>query len=136
MTDLINYKTLSQVIKYTVAISIVLVSLDCIASNEPKGLGDIAQHITQSFRSLGKLIIATAYLAGLGFAVAGVFKFKQHRDNPTQIPLGTPLSLLGIGVVLVFMPSLFGPTGKTIFGKSDVAGGFKGQGAEKIFHNK
>jgi len=121
-------------------ISIVLMALATVAlasgDDKGQGLGDIAKHITTSFKDLGKLIIGTAYLAGLGFGVAGVFKFKQHRDNPTQIPLGTPLALLGVGVVLVFLPSVFAPTGQTIFGKSEVAGGFKGEGASHLPSSK
>lgn len=96
-------------------------------------IASIADNIKNSYSSLGELLIGTAYLAGIGFAIAGVFKFKQHRDNPTQVPLGTPLALLGVGIVLVFLPSLFGPSGQTIFGGQQTAGGFKGkQGAGGI----
>jgi intracellular multiplication protein IcmD len=102
------------------------------ADSGAKDLSSIASNITSSFQSLGELLIGTSYLAGVGFAIAGVFKFKQHRDNPTQIPLGTPLALVGVGVVLVFLPSIFGPSGATIFGSGSTTGGFTGKGAEKI----
>lgn len=96
------------------------------------GLGGIAQNITKSFEDLGKLMIAVSYLAGIGFAIAAIFKFKQHKDNPTQIPLGTPIALLVIGIALVFLPAFFGPAGETVFGDKAEAGGFTGEGASQL----
>ena len=92
-------------------------------------IGTLADNITGTFTSIGKLIIATSYLAGLGFAVSALFKFKQHKDNPQQVPIGTPIALLIIGSVMIFLPLLFGPAGQTIFGgkASSVQGGFTGE---------
>lgn len=96
-------------------------------------IGDIAENITGSFQQIGQLILAIAFVAGLGFTMAAIFKFKQHKDNPTQIPLGTPIALLGIGVALIFLPGIIEPAGETLFGDQDVtAGGFTGGGAEAI----
>ncbi|OGT06130.1 MAG: hypothetical protein A2X78_02040 [Gammaproteobacteria bacterium GWE2_37_16] len=89
-------------------------------------LGNLASGVTGSFTGIGSLMIATSYLAGIGFAIAAIFKFKQHRDNPTQIPIGTPLALLIIGIVLIFFPGIIKPAGTTIFGSSNTAGGFSG----------
>ena len=89
-------------------------------------LGQLARGVTGSFTGIGSLMIATSYLAGIGFAIAAIFKFKQHRDNPTQIPIGTPLALLIIGIVLIFFPGIIKPAGTTIFGSSNTAGGFSG----------
>ena len=96
-------------------------------------IGDIAENITGSFQQIGQLILAIAFVAGLGFTMAAIFKFKQHKDNPTQIPLGTPIALLGIGVCLIFLPGIIEPAGETLFGDQDVtAGGFTGGGATAI----
>lgn len=97
-------------------------------------IGSVASRITESFQNIGELIIAVAYIAGIGFAIAAIFKFKQHKDNPTQIPLGTPIAMLVIGIALVFLPAFFEPAGKTVFGDSaaDMAGGFKGEAAGKL----
>ncbi len=43
-------------------------------------------------------------------------KFKQHKDNPTQIPIGTPIALIFIGAALLFLPSILSVTGNTMFG--------------------
>jgi intracellular multiplication protein IcmD len=96
------------------------------------GISQIAGNITGAFKGLGQLMIAISYLAGIGFTIASIFKFKQHKDNPTQIPMGTPIALLGVGIILIFLPAIVGPIGETIFGtgKTDTAGGFTGTGGQ------
>lgn len=110
----------------TIVLSILVT--DCFAA---MALGDMAESITSSFEKIGKLMIALAYLSGIGFGISAVFKFKQHKDNPTQIPIGTPFALLGVSCLLVFLPGIYKPAGMTIFGDDEgaVGGGFSGQGA-------
>jgi intracellular multiplication protein IcmD len=102
------------------------------AAGGDSGIGAIATNITGQFQAVGSLIVAIAFLAGIGFIMAAIFKFKQHKDNPTQITLGTPLAMLVIGAFLVFLPSLIGPTGKSIFGGNTTPGGFSGSGVSAI----
>ena len=71
-----------------------------------------------TFTSLTKLITAGSYLAGLGFSIGAIMKFKQHKDNPTQIPIGTPIALVFIAAALLFLPSILSVTGYTMFGSS------------------
>ena len=70
------------------------------------------------FQDLGEIMYVSMCGAGLGFAVGAILKFKAHKDNPTQIPVGTPIALLFIAAALLFMPSIFLAAGKTIFGSS------------------
>lgn len=101
-----------------------------------QSIADIAKNIMASFQQLGQLMLAIAYLSGFGFVISSIFKFKQHKDNPTQIPVSTPLALLMVGIVLIFLPGIIRPTGYTIFGTGatleNLAGGFTGTGAESI----
>jgi hypothetical protein len=94
-------------------------------------IGALASNVTQSFESVVNLMIAVSYLLGIGFAGAAIFKFKQHKDNPTQIPIGTPIALLVIGILLIFLPGIIGPIGTTIFGSSgtQISGGPQGSAA-------
>ncbi len=96
------------------------------------GIGGIAENVTESFSSIGKLMLAVAYLAGIGFAIAAIFKFKQHKDNPQQIPLGTPIALLVVGVALIFIANFIEPAGQTLGFTKDNAGGFKGEGVKVL----
>ncbi|BCA94128.1 hypothetical protein TUM19329_04890 [Legionella antarctica] len=93
---------------------IALVSQD--ASAGALTLGGMASSITKSFTNLAKLITAGSYLAGLGFSIGAIMKFKQHKDNPTQIPIGTPIALVFIAAALLFLPTILGVTGQTMFG--------------------
>lgn len=81
------------------------------ATTDPITIGSVATSITQSFANLAKLITAGSYVAGLGFSIGAILKFKQHKDNPTQIPVGTPIALLFIGAALLFLPSILDAAG-------------------------
>lgn len=81
-------------------------------------VGNMASSIYGSFTNLTKLVTGGCYLAGLAFAVTAVMKFKQHKDNPTQIPIGTPVALVFIAAALLFMPSILSVAGYTMFGTS------------------
>lgn len=81
-------------------------------------LGGMASAITGSFAQLTKLITAGAYLAGMGFSVGAIMTFKQHKDNPTNIPIGKPVALTLIAAALLFLPTILGVTGSTMFGSS------------------
>ncbi len=127
-------RTIQGVVYMVAAGALLFTGFALAAGGGDSGIGGIAKNITGSFEEIGKLMIAISYVAGIAFAIASIFKFKQHKDNPTQIPLGTPLALLVIGIILVFLPALFGPAGETIFGPGDKAttGGFTGEGATKL----
>lgn len=81
-------------------------------------LPSVASTITSSFQDIAKLITAGSYLAGLAFSIGAIMKFKSHKDNPTQIPIGTPIALVFVAAALLFLPSILGVAGATMFGSS------------------
>lgn len=85
-------------------------------------LGDSAKEITKSMSPVSKLITGGCYVAGLAFMVGAIMQFKQHKDNPTQVTIGKPIALLLVGAALLFMPSIMGMAGVTIFGSGTTAG--------------
>jgi intracellular multiplication protein IcmD len=90
------------------------------------GIGSVATNVTTNFAAVAKLITAASYVAGMAFAVGAIIKFKAHKDNPTQIPIGTPIALLFVGAALIFMPSVFKVSGATLFGGSGTVAGPSG----------
>ena len=80
------------------------------------GLAKIATDVEEQVKALSGLLIITAYVAGIGFVLSGVIKFKAHRDNPTQVPLSAPIVLLCVGAALLFLPAVMKSAGSTIFG--------------------
>ena len=93
---------------------------------DDKTVGQLATTVVGSVQGLAKLVVAGAFVAGMGFAVGAILKFKQHKDNPTQIPVGTPIALIFIAAALMFLPSIFGTLGQTVFGKSAEKGNISG----------
>ncbi len=99
-----------------------------VFAEAPKDIAGIANTVTGAFGSIVTLMTAAAYLAGFGLTIAAIFKFKQHKDNPQQVPMGTPITMLLVGVVLIFLPNIIAPAGASIFGKEAKTGGITGSG--------
>lgn len=106
---------------WLLSISLILIAGDAAADD--LNLGSMATTIMGSFESLAKLITAGSYLAGLGFSLGAILKFKQHKDNPTQVPVGTPIAMVFIGAALLFLPTILGIAGSTMFGSSGTTAG-------------
>lgn len=90
----------------------------------------MVRRTTDMFPTLTIVIINCAYIAGLGFAVAGLFKMKAVRDNPQQNTIAAPISYLIVAILLMYMPDIIKPTSQTLFGDSASAtteGGGAGQ---------
>lgn len=96
------------------------------AATTSLSLGGVASQVIKSMGNVAKLITAISYIAGFGFAIGAILKFKAHKDNPTQIPVGTPFALLFIAAALIFLPQIFGIAGQTLFGSTIGTGGVSG----------
>lgn len=107
----------------TLSLSLFVLSDAALAANS---FGNIASTVRGSFEQIGNLISAASYLAGLAFSIGAIMKFKQHKDNPTQVPIGTPIALIFIAAALLFLPSILGATAQTLFGSSGTVGGVSG----------
>ncbi len=102
-------------------------------TGSPDGsIGAVADTISGSMTGIAKLITATSYVAGVGFALMGMLKLKAHKDNPTQVPLSQPIVLLAIAAGLVFLPSLIKTAGKTVWKDGGTSGGAAGSGSENL----
>jgi intracellular multiplication protein IcmD len=130
-------KALPQVLLYSAALLMVFFyadqSLAADGAAADGGLATIADNVTSNLGSMATLISAASYIAGIGMALAGMVKFKAHRDNPTQTPLSAPLVLLFVGIGLVFLPSIIKSAGTTLFGGGDqITAGSSGQGIQEL----
>ena len=112
--------TLKQNLRSILVKSLTVVLLGFVATDAfcAEALGTVASNIYKNFNSLTQLITSVSYLAGLGFAIGAIIKFKQHKDNPTQVPIGTPIALIFVAAALLFLPSILSVTGSTLFGSS------------------
>ena len=111
---------------------IMLSLLSTTAAWADADLKSIITNIMDNFQSVGQLIVAIAYVAGIALVIVGIFKLKQHRDNPQQVPMSTPITIIAVGVLLIFFPSIINPAGQSIFGGDKTLGGFTGEGITSI----
>lgn len=90
----------------------------------PEGIGKVASTVKSNFAGIAQLITAGSYIAGLGFGVGAIVKFKAHKDNPTQVQLSVPIALLFVAAALMFIPSVFQSAGRTLYnvGSGSIAG--------------
>ena len=108
--------------------SLILLTLICMGAavafaqssggQSSGGVADVAAKVTNNVAAIARLITAASYVAGMAFVVGAIVKFKAHKDNPTQIPIGTPIALLFVGAALIFVPTVFKVSGQTLFGPS------------------
>lgn len=94
----------------------VVICLVTEAAFAVSGVGSIATNVVNNLGPVARVITAGSYVAGFGFTVTALVKFKAHKDNPTQIPISMPIALLFIGAALIFVPSVFKSSGVTLFG--------------------
>jgi intracellular multiplication protein IcmD len=94
---------------------LAVLALSCLtigtAALAVSGIGSVAANVTSNVANI---------------AVGAIVKFKAHKDNPTQIPIGTPIALLFVGAALIFIPTVFKVSGATLFGGSGTVAGVSG----------
>lgn len=79
----------------------------CVSANaaiSAIALSSIASNVDSTVLSVSQVLTDTALLSGVGFTMAGLFKMHQHKQNPTQVPISTGVTLLIIGVALGTLP--------------------------------
>ncbi len=85
-----------------------------------KSLGAYSADVTVNFGSLAHLIYAGCYIAGTGFGIGALLRYKTHREHPTQVPISMPIALALVAAAFIFLPSAASLTGHTIFTNSVV----------------
>jgi len=61
-------------------------------------------NLVKSSSNFPKMISTAAYICGIGMGATGVFKLKQHVDNPDKAPLKDGLVRLTAGGALLALP--------------------------------
>lgn len=115
--QLTSKKSIIGIAALIAIVALFFFTTDTFASGA-KDLKGIATNLSENVRSMANLITLVAYVAGIGFLLAGVVQFKAHKDNPIQVPLSKPLVYIGVGAFLVFLPHLINTAGETVYGGS------------------
>lgn len=79
-------------------------SADAFAGSSNTNLTEATTNIVTAVSGTVSLISTLAYIAGAGLALAGIFKLKQHVDNPAQAPMKDALIRLACGGMFLALP--------------------------------
>ena len=77
----------------------------------------VADTVTKQATAIAKLLSVTAYVAGVGFALAGILQFKTHKENPQQTPLSKPVVMIVVAACLLFLPTILTIAGSSLLGQ-------------------
>lgn len=69
---------------------------------------DMSNNIVRASGGFQNLISTVCWIGGAGLGVAGIFKLKQHVDNPGQTPMKDGLIRIGCGGGLLAFPFIQG----------------------------
>ena len=88
------------------------------SAEEPQDIFSVITQFAEDMSSIKTLIVYFGGVIGLAMLFAGLLKLKQHKDNPTQVPIGTPLVLMAIASLMIFLSSLTQVAEDTFFDAS------------------
>ncbi|MBF12856.1 MAG: hypothetical protein CMF46_00610 [Legionellales bacterium] len=96
-------------------------------------LGDMSCLLISQSGSIASLIVSLSFICGIATVINSLFKFKQQRDNPTQIPIVTPISMFFVGVFMIYLPSIISTGEASLFGIGNgILGGSTGDGIDQF----
>lgn len=79
-------------------------------------IGAVIANLTVSFGTLPNLLASFAYIMGVFYAVYGVYKFKDHVDNPSQTPLSAGVKRFLAGGMFLSLPFMMEAFKASLFG--------------------
>lgn len=85
-------------------------------------LGDLAENIQGQFGGITNAITGALMMIGIVIGGIAALKFKAHNENPQQVKIGTPLTLMLVAALLIGLPAYLNMTKETVLG-SGAAGG-------------
>ena len=103
---------------------------DGTAPSDIEDLGDVSCLIISQMDDIAALFVALSFICGIATVINSLFKFKQQRENPTQIPIATPIVMFFAGIFLIYIPSLIDTGQYSIFGEDGILGGTTGSGID------
>jgi hypothetical protein len=85
------------------------------AAQGGQNLGTLFTNLSADRDNYKVFVEAFMVVCACGFMIATVFKFKQYKDNPTQIPISTPFALLFVSIFSFSIGRIVQPATNTIF---------------------
>ena len=105
--------------KVSTAFLLTCISMSSFAATYHSNTGNLttlSKAVTEQISAIAMLLSVTAYVTGVGFALAGILQFKTHKENPQQIPLSKPVVSIIVAACLLFLPNILSVSGTSLFG--------------------
>lgn len=67
-------------------------------------LGTVASNLTDATDVFTGIFSAVFYVIGVAMFVAGIMRYRDYRQNPTQTPIGRVIFSLAAGLIIGFFP--------------------------------
>lgn len=83
-------------------------------------MGDVFLNVLQSWGGITNILSTLAYFLGIFLVVHGIFKFKDHVDNPSQTRLSDPMKRMFAGGMFLSLPFMLRAMRGSIFGAENV----------------
>jgi hypothetical protein len=114
-------------VKINSFLAIALLSTDLFAETS---FASMSKNVILQIDAIVSLLCMTAYLSGVGFAMAGILQFKTHKDNPQQVPLSKPVVMILVASCLLFLPVIIKMARDSFFGQNAISAATAGGGKE------
>ena len=85
-------------------------------------MGDVFNNVIGSWNGVTNIFSTLAYFAGAFLAIVGVFKFKDHVDNPAQTKLSEGVKRMLAGGMFLSLPFMIGAVRGALFDDTSVGG--------------
>lgn len=72
----------------------------------PDSLGDLSNKLLLPMSLLTNALYNMSLAIGIALLFGALIQYKNYRNNPSQVPLSRPITLLVFGVILVVLPIL------------------------------
>jgi hypothetical protein len=83
-------------------------------------ISTVINNVVASWSGVTNILSAFAWLAGCFLGVAGIFKFKDHVDNPSQTPLSAGVKRMLAGGMFFSLPFMIRAVRGSLFGNLGV----------------
>lgn len=91
--------------------TIFILGMSVVLADDDMTLTGSLEAVANLYTQIAAIFTGAAYVAGLMLFVGAIFKFRQHREAPQQVPVGQPLTLFALSVLAVFLPGFLNLTG-------------------------
>jgi hypothetical protein len=97
------------------SVLLALIMTEAIAQSTT-GLSGMISQAKGQFETITDLISTISYIAGIGFMVKAIFKFKEHNESKGQVPLSNAIVLFIVAGCLLGLPYMVSVSKSTTVG--------------------